>query len=88
MANNKRSEKDYPIVKYRIVNGNGYTICNSEEELQEKLERYIKFADSLNERDKNRFMPKYVVKVTEEYLRIEKISNNFKIDIEQWDGRK
>ena len=35
MAKKKRSKEDYPIIKYRIVDGNGYTLCEGEEELRD-----------------------------------------------------
>lgn len=71
MASKKRTKDDYPIVKYRIVDGNGYVLCKNEDELNERLERSIKFAKGLKpESDVKRFMPQYVVKVTEEYMEI------------------
>ena len=68
-------------MKYRIVNGNGYSVCNGREELEEELKRMNKFYESLKERndkDCDRFKPKYVVKVTEEYLELDTIVNETK----------
>ena len=77
MANKKHKREDYPIVKYRIVTGNGYTVCNSEEELHEALKRSAEFCEKLKEDadynydiDIERFRPKYIIKVTEEYIEI------------------
>lgn len=71
MATKKKTKKDYPIVKYRIVNGNGYTLCEGEEEFKQKLKSGINFYNELKERnayDCERFKIQYIVKVTEEYI--------------------
>lgn len=73
MASKCRTKEDYPIVKYRIVDGNGYQVCNSEKELHETLKRKMDFYEELVEKGKydiERFRPKYIVKVTEEYIEI------------------
>lgn len=73
MAKKKRTKEDYPIVKYRIVNGNGYTLCENEEEFKEKLKRAYDFYNELKARNNyrcERFKPQYVVKVTEEYVEL------------------
>ena len=72
----KHKKEDYPIVKYRIVNGNGYSVCNGRGELEAELKRANEFYESLKKRkdkDCERFKPKYVVKVTEEYLELDTI---------------
>ena len=72
MAKKKRSKEDYPIIKYRIVDGNGYTLCEGEEELREKLKRSFDFYNKIKgEYDSERFKPQYVIKVTEEYLELD-----------------
>lgn len=58
-------EKIYPIVKYRVVNGNGYTICNTWQEVKERIDYYK--TDPLF-KDKKDFQIKYIVKVTEEKI--------------------
>jgi 5-formaminoimidazole-4-carboxamide-1-beta-D-ribofuranosyl 5'-monophosphate synthetase len=72
MEKKKRTKEDYPIVKYRIVTGNGYTVANSEEELKFGLERNKKFVEEncITERDKKRFSIQYIIKVTEEYIEL------------------
>jgi hypothetical protein len=68
MANKKRTKEDYPIIKYRIVTGNGYNLFEGgEDELKKRLKEDFNFAKRV--RDK-RFEPQYVIKVTEEYLEI------------------
>ena len=69
----KNSKENYPIVKYRIVNGNGYVLCEGEEEFKEKLKRANDFYESLkarNDCDCERFKVQYVIKVTEEYMEV------------------
>lgn len=76
----KHKKEDYPIVKYRIVNGNGYSVCDGRGELEEELKRMNEFYESLKERnnkDCERFKPKYVVKVTEEYLELDTIIKGY-----------
>lgn len=67
MAKKKLSKEDYPIVKYRVVNGNGYTVCDTWNEVTERIE-YLT-TDPLF-KDEKRFQPQYVIKVTEEYIEI------------------
>ena len=68
MAKKKRTKEDYPIVKYRIVDGNGYSLFeDGENELKERLKKDFKFAKNVNDKH---FEPQYVIKVTEEYLEI------------------
>lgn len=62
-----KKEKQYPIVKYRIVNGNGYTVCDTWEEVQKRIEYYK--TNPLFQ-DKENFQVKYVIKVTEEKIDI------------------
>lgn len=72
MEKKKRTKEDYPIVKYRIVTGNGYTVANTDEELKFNLERNKTFVEEhcITERDKKRFSVQYVIKVTEEYIEL------------------
>ena len=71
MANKKRTKDDYPIIKYRIVNGNGYALLEgSEIELKEALKRKFEFAKKYGDK---RFEPKYVIKVTEEYIDVSEL---------------
>ena len=68
MAKKKRTKEDYPIIKYRIVDGNGYNLFEgSEDELKERLKDDFKFAKRVNDKH---FEPQYVIKVTETYLEI------------------
>ncbi len=74
MANKKRTKEDYPIIKYRIVTGNGYDLFEgSENELKEELYRKFEFAKKYND---ERFKPQYVVKLTEEYITIDELGVN------------
>ena len=67
----KRTKEDYPIVKYRVVDGNGYSLCEGENELKEKLKRDFEYYESVKGGyDTERFKPQYVIKVTEEYIEI------------------
>ena len=63
----KNSKEDYPIVKYRVVNGNGYTVCDTWDDVQEKINYYR--TDPIF-KDKERFQVHHVIKVTEEYIEI------------------
>ncbi len=67
MGKKKLSKEDYPIVKYRVVNGNGYSVCNTWDEVQEQIE-YYKTHPSF--KDDKRFHVQHVIKVTEEYIEI------------------
>ena len=62
-----KKEKQYPIVKYRVVNGNGYSVCNTWEGVQKQIEYYKTNPLFL---DKENFQVKYVIKVTEEKIDI------------------
>lgn len=74
MANKKHTKEDYPIIKYRIVTGNGYSLLEgSETELKETLKRKFEFAKKYG---KKRFEPQYVVKVSEEYITIDELGVN------------
>lgn len=76
MAKKKRTKEDYPVVKYRIVDGNGYVLCEGEEEFKEKLKRAKDFYESLKARNDyhcERFKVQYVIRVTEEYLELDEI---------------
>ena len=74
MANKKRTKEDYPIIKYRIVTGNGYDLFEgSENELKEELYRKFEFAKKYNDK---RFKPQYVVKLTDEYITIDELGIN------------
>lgn len=67
----KKTKEDYPIVKYRIVTGNGYTLVEGgEEELKAALKRREDFVKEYCEDEKSikRFSTQYIVKVTEEYI--------------------
>ncbi len=71
----KHKKEDYPIVKYRIVTGNGYNVCCGGE-LEDELKRMNEFYESLKERndkDCERYKPKYLIKVTEEYLELDTV---------------
>ena len=61
----KNKKDEYPKVKYRIVTGYGYTVANSIEEVETRIkeanERYPHGGD---------LAPRYVIKVTEEYIPI------------------
>ena len=67
MAKKKLSKEDYPIVKYRVVNGNGYTVCNTWSEVVERI-GYLTTNPLF--KDEKRFQPQYVIKVTEEYIEL------------------
>lgn len=62
-----QNKKKYPKTKYRVVNGNGYTICDSWGQVEERI-NYYKTNPLF--KDKDRFQIKYVVKVTEELIEI------------------
>ena len=74
MANKKRTKEDYPIIKYRIVTGNGYTLFKGNENgLKEELKCEFEFAKKYNDK---RFEPQCVIKVTEEYIEIDELGIN------------
>jgi len=62
-----QNKKKYPKIKYRVVNGNGYAICDSWDQVEERI-NYYKTNPLF--KDKDRFQVKYVVKVTEELIEI------------------
>ena len=68
MASKKTTKKDdYPKVKYRVVNGNGYSVCNTWDDVVREIEHYK--TDPIF-KDKERFQVKHVIKVTEEFIEI------------------
>lgn len=68
MASKKMIKKeDYPKVKYRVVNGNGYFLCDTWEEVLRKIEYYKTDTVFKNE---ERFQIKHVIKVTEEFIEV------------------
>lgn len=62
-----KKEKQYPIVKYPVVDGYGYSVCNTWEGVQKQIEYY---KTNPLFRDKENFQVKYVIKVTEEKIDI------------------
>ena len=76
-----KKTKEYPIVKYRSVDGDGYHM-SSPSTIKEDVLRGIRHAEEIDNREgtedykkwlKNRFMPKHVIKITEELIPIEEI---------------
>ena len=68
MANKKRTKEDYPIVKYRVITGDGYFLFEGDEErLKQKLKERSDWVETLTY-NKERLKVQYVVKVTEEYI--------------------
>lgn len=67
MASKKNKKEDYPKVKYRVINGNGYSLCDTWEGVQKQIEYYK--TDPLF-KDKEEFQVKHVIKVTEEFIEI------------------
>lgn len=63
----KKKQLKYPIVKYRVVNGYGYSLCNSWEEVEAKIQ-YYKTDQIFKDDDKCQI--KHVIKVTEEYIEL------------------
>ena len=61
------NSQKYPKIKYRVVNGNGYTLCNNWDEVENVINRYKTDPDF---KDEERFQVKYVIKVTEELIEI------------------
>lgn len=59
--------KKYPNIKYRLVTGNGPSMYYSLEEVLKDVDKYRN--DPLF-KDKKRFQPKYIVKITEEVIEI------------------
>ena len=60
--------KKYPNVKYRLVTGNGPSVYYKWDDVLEQIEEY---KTNPIFKDKERFQPKYVVKITEEIINIE-----------------
>lgn len=62
----KSKQDEYPKVKYRIVNGYGYTMANTMEEVETRVkeakEKYQRGCDVI---------PRYAIKITEEYVPLE-----------------
>lgn len=68
MASKKKDKKeDYPKVKYRVVDGNGYSVANTWDEVLKRVERMK--TDPIF-KDEERFQIKHVIKVTEEFIEI------------------
>lgn len=68
MASKKTTKKeDYPKVKYRVINGNGYFILDNWDDVLKKIEYYKTHPIFKNE---ERFQVKHVIKVTEEFIEI------------------
>ena len=67
MPSKKSKKEDYPKVKYRVVDGNGYTLCDTWERVEEKISYY---KTSPMFKDNEDLKDKYVIKVTEEYIEI------------------
>ena len=67
----KDKKDEYPRVRYRIVNGYGYNVVNSMEEVEMRVkeikEKYLPGCD---------LYPRYVIKVTEEYIDINNSEND------------
>lgn len=61
------NKKDFPKIKYRLVNGNGSCIFRNWNAVQKEIEKYRN--DPIF-KDKERFQPQYVIKITEEYIEI------------------
>ena len=61
------TNRKYPKIKYRLVTGNGSSIFNNWSNVEKAIEKYR--TNSLF-KDKERFQPKYVIKITEEYIEI------------------
>ena len=67
MSKKKLTKEDYPITKYRLINGNGYTVCNTWDEVQERI-KYYKTNPVF--KDNTQFQIQHIIKVTEEYIEI------------------
>jgi hypothetical protein len=65
----KTNKKDeFPKVKYKLVNGNGWTLCDSWEKVCEEVKFY---KTDPHFKELKRFQPQYVVKITEEYIELD-----------------
>lgn len=60
--------KQYPNTKYRLVTGNGPSVFYKWDDVLKQIEEYKTNPIFAN---KERFQPKYVVKITEELINIE-----------------
>lgn len=60
--------KKYPNIKYRLVTGNGPSVFYDWNEVLKQIE-YLRTNPIF--KDKERFQPKYVIKITEELLNID-----------------
>lgn len=67
MADSNEKEDAFPRVRYRIVNSQGYTQYNTWSEVQERLQE-IKREHPEDSEDYELHKPKYIIKVTEEYM--------------------
>lgn len=67
MADSTEKEDGFPRVRYRLVNAQGYTQYNTWSEIQEKLQE-IKREHPEGSEDYEVYKPKYIIKVTEEYM--------------------
>lgn len=63
MAKNKQ----YPNTKYRLVTGNGPSVFYKWDDVQKEIEE---LRTNPVFKDKERFQPKYIVKITEEIIEI------------------
>lgn len=61
------NSQKYPKIKYRVVNGNGYVLCNNWKDVEKLINLY---KTDPNFKDKERFQVKYIVKITEEIIEI------------------
>lgn len=70
------NKQKYPKIKYRLVTGNGPSTFYSLEELQNTIKRYeeeLKSEELVDKhfdiyKYKDRFKPKYIIKITEELI--------------------
>lgn len=66
----KKKKEDYPIVKYRLVNGNGYGLYENLDNVRNAVKYY---RTNPIFKDDERFQAQYVIKVTEEYISIDEL---------------
>ena len=60
-------KSDFPKIKYKLINGNGSSVFCSWGGVIKQIERYR--TDPMF-KNKERFQPQYVIKITEEYIEI------------------
>lgn len=60
--------KKYPNTKYRLVTGNGPSVYYKWDDVERQIEE---LRTNPAFKDKERFQPKYVVKITEELINID-----------------